>query len=65
MLDKIKLCINCNNAVKSQLNEDIYYCKATEKTCVVTGKPVLQFCSTARTHDICGQEAKLYDDAPF
>jgi hypothetical protein len=58
------VCVDCKWSIPTPASElfGVYFCKASEKTNLVTGKPEYQFCSVMRLeHEPCGIDGKLFD----
>ena len=43
-----KFCIDCKHSLKSEYNEDIYRCLASNDFSLVTGERKIAFCSVER-----------------
>lgn len=58
------VCVDCKWSIATPASDNagVFYCKASEKTNLVTGKPEYQFCSIMRLpHEPCGIDGKLFE----
>ncbi|MCK9370072.1 hypothetical protein M0R04_09230 [Candidatus Dojkabacteria bacterium] len=56
---KLKLCIDCAHFIRSS-QKGGHTCRVVFIEDPVDGEKILSYCSTARSHKVCGLEGKLW-----